>query len=99
MTPVLPATNPAELCAAPRAGHVITSAVLGDRHLALDAFGDEKVPGQSWVEAKALVFLTGFAFMPGLATLEARDQPAFCAQGLSLAATSRSLDHRLALVS
>ena len=99
VTPVLPATDPAELGAAPGAGHVIAGAVLGDGHLALYTLGDEKVPGKSWIEAKALVLLTGLAFVPGFATLKARDQPTFCAQGLSLAAAPRSLDQRLTLVS
>ena len=99
VTPVLSATDPAELGAAPGAGHVIAGAVLGDGHLALYTLGDEKVPGKSRIKAKALVLLTGFAFVPGFATLKARYQPTFCAQGLFLAAAARSLDHRLTLVS
>ena len=99
MTPVLPATDPAELGATPGAGHVIAGAVLGDGHLALYTLGNEKVPGKSWIEAKALVLLTGLTFVPGFATLKARDQPTFCTQGLSLAAAPWSLDHRLTLIS
>ena len=99
VTPVLSATDPAELGAAPGAGHVIAGAVLGDGHLALYTLGNEKVPGKSRIKAKALVLLTGFAFVPGFATLKARDQPTFCAQGFSLTATPRSPDHRLTLVS
>ena len=93
------AADPAKLRIAARACHMVAGAVLGDGHLALYTLGDEKVPGKSRIKAKALVLLTGFAFVPGFATLKARDQPTFCAQGLFLAAAARSLDHRLTLVS